>query len=896
MGAFTINDPETVTMRDLSDVSEKNTFLNDIYSMRGSGGTPNPESLKHIGEQFERTDSNAPITAQCQQNFGILFTDGYSNRWSGAGVGNADEEEGPPFADGVSNTMADIAMHFYKTNPRPELPVGEVPVPSQCLSGDPHPSIDCNTDLHMVTFAVTLGTKGQIFGVDANATEDPYTNPPTWPTNFPDRHPSAVDDLWHATINSRGELLNANDPTEISEKLTSVLNSIASRSSSMAAVTTNTTRLSEGTAIYQARFSSIDWSGQFLAFKFDGSLQEQVWDAAELIPSSTLRNIFTADPTATDEPGQIFEWTNLSSEQKSFLNTDIHGHTDTLGEDRLEYLRGVKTLEQQHGGPFRNRSVLLGDIVNSDPLFVGTPNFGFSSLPDPEGSSYVTFRESTEYKNRTPVIYIGANDGMLHAFDATLDNSTSGQELFAYVPHTVFPKLSHLTSPSYDHSYFVDGSPRALDAYFDSAWHTVLVGTLGAGGKGVFALDVTYPDDIPYDPKEIVLWEINNTTSGFHDLGHVIGQPTIVRLATGDWAAVFGNGYHNGTHQAVLYVVDIETGDLIRAIPAGDAGTAENPNGLSAPRPMDTNGDRITDYVYAGDLHGNMWKFDLTDDSDDSQWGVAYESGDTPLPLFTAVDANDVSQPITTRPTFFSHPDGGIMVLFGTGKFFEVEDIDVTSPQVQTFYGIRDQGSAVSGSRSALLEQEIIFEGHYKLQDENGTIVEEHNDTGVRVLSDGVVDWGTMDGWFLDFDYPVSQGERMISDALLVRTRKGDTAVVFNTMIPSSDDCEFGGSGWLMEFDALHGGRFDYSLLDVNGDGEINEQDYTQIELDDGTYKMVPVGGLAPKEDGFGDTPVVISAGELSYKVYSLTSGAIEVVTELGTGENLGRQSWRQVQ
>jgi type IV pilus assembly protein PilY1 len=887
VGAFRINNRVNVTMRDLSVASDKNAFINDIYQFVGSGGTPNKESVRHMGEQFRRTGSGAPITAQCQQNFGILFTDGYSNLWTGAGVGNADGDKGSPFADTVSDTMADIAMHYYSTNLRPDLEAGQVPVPSQCLSGTPHPSIDCNKNLHMVTFAVTLGTRGHIYGVDMSATNDPYANPPAWPTTFLARNPSAVDDLWHATINARGELLNTNSPDEISEKLTGVLNTIATRASSMAAVTTNTTRLSEGTAIYQARFSSIDWSGQFLAFEFNGTLQAQVWDAAQRIPNT--RNIYTIDPAATTSPGRSFTWADLTTGQQAELNKNAEGAADGRGQDRLAYLRGDRSKEQSHsGGIFRNRNVLLGDIVNSDPLFIGTPNYGFHVLPGVEGSSYLTFRNNTSYKTRTPMIYIGANDGMLHAFDASLGTSGGGEEKFAYVPHTLFPKLSQLTSPSYDHTYFVDGSPRAVDAYVGGVWRTMLVGALGAGGKAVFALDVTEPDNFN---ETHVRWEISDSTTGFGDLGHIMGQPTIVRLTSGNWAAVFGNGYHNANHKAVLYVVDIATGTLLRAIDTGVVGTVANPNGLSSPRPMDTNGDRITDFVYAGDLHGNMWKFDLRS-TISSEWDVAFIEGTSRLPLFTARDDGGNTQPITTRPIFFSHPNGGYMVLFGTGKFFENEDTDITSPQVQTFYGVRDHGTRIANSRDDLLEQWIFFEGSFV--SEGGQVIP---NTRLRVLTDHrIEDWDVHKGWYLDLVSPDAgeQGERSISDAILVRTRKGDTAVVFNTMIPSSDPCDFGGSGWLMEFDALNGGRFSYSLLDVNGDGKVDEADYTTVRIGDQDVRF-PVSGLAPKADGFGDTPVVISAGELSYKVYSLTSGAIEVVTELGTGETLGRQSWRQL-
>jgi type IV pilus assembly protein PilY1 len=895
VGLFTTNDPTAITMRDLGDISERGALLDQIYAIGGSSGpSPNKQGLKHIGEQYRRTDSGAPITAPCQHNFAILFTDGYSDAWDDAGVGNADGDQGSPYADSAYNTMADIAMRYYSTNLRPDLGPGGVPIPGQCLTGSPPPAMNCNTSLHMVTCAVTVGSKGVILGLDEAATTDPYGNPPIWPTEIPDRHPSAVDDLWHATINGRGMLLSADSADQISRTLNRVLSTAVATSGSMAAVAANTTRATEGAAVYQARFSSIDWSGQLLAFRIDGTLQEQVWDAAERIPSS--RSVFTADPQASSSPGRPFTWPNLSPVQQSALNIDAAGVPDGLGESRLGYLRGVRDQEQQSGGPFRNRRVLLGDIVNSDPLYVGTPDFGFHTLPGAEGASYLSFRQSTQYRSRTPMIYVGANGGMLHGFDATLDPENGGREMFAYVPHTIFPKLSRLSSPGYEHAYFVDGPPRAVDAYVDGWWRTVLVGTLGAGGKGVFALDVTDPDSFS---SLDVLWEINDATPGFEDLGHVMGPAAIVRLVSEErWAVVFGNGYHSRNHKAVLHVVDISDGSLIRTIDTEATGSAAHPNGLSAPRSLDTNGDRITDYVYAGDLQGNMWKFDLRHHQPE-QWGPAHSQGDSPRPLFRARDPEGDPQPITTLPTLLTHAHGGYMVIFGTGKLFEIEDIDASATRIQTLYGIRDKAGSGTDwdglTRSDLLWQEILWEGQWTTE-EGDAGMDGGSGVKVRVVSERAVDWETHQGWFLDLVSPVhgEQGERVISDPVLIRTRKGDRAVLFNTMIPSSEPCGFGGSGWLMELDAMNGGRFGYSLLDFDGDGLIDDRDFVRARVND-QWVMLPVSGLAPAGEGFASSTRIISAEESRSRIYGLTSGTVQVVTEPGLGEASGRQSWRQL-
>ncbi|HZC03128.1 MAG TPA: PilC/PilY family type IV pilus protein, partial [Gammaproteobacteria bacterium] len=218
-------------------------------------------------------------------------------------------------------------------------------------------------------------------------------------------------------------------------------------------------------------------------------------------------------------------------------------------------------------GPFRKRSILLGDIINSDPWFVGTENFGYHRLPSPEGPVYTTFRNGSSYTGRRKMVYVGANDGMLHGFDAANDTTNGGKEIFAYIPDAIIGKLSKLTDPTYGattnpHQYFVDGAPKAGDAYINGAWKTLLAGTLGAGGKGVFVLDVTNPDG--FDATD-VLWEVTDTTGPeYADLGYTLPQPSIVRLANGDWGVIVANGYDSASKKAVLYILDAENGSIIK--------------------------------------------------------------------------------------------------------------------------------------------------------------------------------------------------------------------------------------------------------------------------------------------------------------------------------------------
>jgi len=538
----------------------------------------------------------------------------------------------------------------------------------------------------------------------------------------------------------------------------------------------------------------------------------------------------------------------------------------TYGNELVAYLRGDTSNSGTYNPAFRSRNTVLGDIVNSNPAFVGTRDFGFKQIPGTEGTEYTNFRNTFAYQNRSPAIYVGANDGMLHAF-----NADTGRELFAYVPNTVYPNLAALTDTNYAHQYYVNGSPRASDAYLSGAWKTILVGTPGAGGRSVFALDITKPSSFNASK---VLWEI--TSADDSDLGYVLGQPTIARMNDGSWVALVGNGYNSANDHAILFIINLSNGS-VQKIDTG-VGSSSAQNGLSAPVPVDLDGDKITDVIYAGDLQGNMWKFDVTA-SNTNSWDVAFKSGSPaqPAPLFTALDAGGAKQSITVRPAVGSHPDGGVMVYFGTGKFFEVGDNIIPAiPQVNTFYAIRDTDNTVSG-RSALQVQTIDYE--------KTNVAFGANVFDIRVVSNNTTDYTTQKGWYLDLKSPANgpEGERLVVDSLLRNGR-----IIFSTLIPAVDPCGFGGSGWLMEIDALNGARFADSVFDLDGDGLFDKQDY--VTLPDGS--KVPVSGRHFKE--IISQPVVIDAGEKEYKYISGSSGNIKTVTEKGDPTK-GRQSWRQI-
>jgi type IV pilus assembly protein PilY1 len=680
------------------------------------------------------------------------------------------------------------------------------------------------------------------------------------------------------------------DPAKLKQSLNSVFVDVLERGSSAAAIATNSTRLDTETLIFQAKFNSADWSGQIIAYQVnpDGTIGDVVWDTNQTMPfptSPSSRDIYTWNESLASGVGDgtTFTWGNLNTAQQTALG----GGDATLGENRLNWLRGSRSMETNvSGGIFRRRNYLMGDIVNSDPAFVGATNFGYTALAVGTAGqdSYTAFKEATA--TRTKMLYVGANDGMLHALDAQ-----TGEEVFSYVPRGVYNNLAGLTSPSYSHRYFVDGAPNFGDVYFDSAWHTVLVGTTGAGGSSVFALDVTDPDD--FDASQ-VLWDINSATTSFSNLGLTIGYATLGRMKSGEWVAIFGNGYGSTSGRASLFIVNAQTGALIKEIQAcsgwsGSGGsatcvdTAASPNGLSTPAILvDSNRNIIA--AYAGDLKGNLWEFNL-DGTTASAYVVANEASNRPEPLFRS------GRPITAPVDIGIHPSGGYMIYFGTGKYYETGDNTVgTNPPIDYFYGIRDvPGSNNTVASSNLIEQTIIAEQTVTVTNNKGTASTADDvqvSYNLRGVSANPVNWSnTVKGWRLRLTTPsnVAIGERVVSAP---RLRLG--RVIFPTLIPSSEACDAGGTSWLMEIDALTGGRLGESVFDLDGNLIFNSGDYMAY----GSLSIPPSG--MQSGEGIIKTPAITSAGEVEYKFAGGSRGGIQTVIEKGD-VRAGRQSWRQL-
>ena len=477
--------------------------------------------------------------------------------------------------------------------------------------------------------------------------------------------------------------------------------------------------------------------------------------------------------------------------------------------------------------------------------------------------------------------------------------------------------MSQLTSPNYVHQFYVNGISGVGDFYDGAAWHTLLAGATGAGGKALFALDVTDPANFSASK---VLWEFSNTVQpvptacsawgsntnyDVNDLGYTLGQPSVVRLSDGSWVVIAANGYNSANGHAVLFILDAKSGCVIKKIDTVSADTSglATVNGLSSPIAIDTNYDRITDAVYAGDLHGNLWKFDLST-------AGSYPTPTAPFFIACTTSGSCTAanrQVITAKPTV--GPVNGVgtdqngvgwMVYFGTGQYFAPGDNVIgANPQVQSFYGLWDQGTSIT-DRSQLQPQNITFQGVGTLACTltntcpTGTLTTTTN--SITVVSNNAVCYATSStgctatsplkrGWVLDLIYTTAQGERVVSAPLVTRG-----LVVFATLIPSANQCKAGGDSNLFEVGALSGGQSAMAPFDINGDGVVNTQDQVLVN---GVPQFVSGINL---NIGIINTPTLISASTVDYKYVSGSTGAMAYVTDAGGGNSgANKRSWRQL-
>ncbi len=886
------------------DDTEK--LLNALYAYQSSGGTPLREALANVGRYYDDTDAKTGGLGQapwwdendggeCQKAFAVVMTDGLWNGSLSEGFGNVDSGKGEPYQDSWSNTLADIAMYYWDKDLSSSL-------------ADMVPQKSCDRDnsrQHMVTYTLSFGVNGTIDvdDIDGDGTNDDpgYKDDPCFldsATPHPDwPQPTAndlttIDDLWHASVNGRGLYFAAQNPQELVDSMNLIFGDIGEPSSG-AAVAVNGEELSTNSVIYQARYLSGSWVGELRAYPLDpdtgqvlDSDNDLLWNASDKLQEPSIsgdtRKIVTYDGTGATT-GIPFRFTSLNAKQKSLLGVGLP--SGKTAQDLVTYLRG----DEIEG--FRPREKRLGDIVHSAPVLTGDVTGADSDGIDNDGDGQID--ETGESIGGT--IFAGANDGMLHAFDAQ-----TGEERFAYIPNLVIGNLHLLGDLNYEHKFYVDSTVSIGEVRTSSNIRkTYLVGGLGKGGKGYFCLNIRtrqrsgdnlvdtfnvddasslnestianmiqweYPDpDMPLvnnsvdDDGDSMVDEIDEADP---DLGYSFSKGYVVEAnapsGTLRNVVIFGNGYNSQNGHAVLYILDVSDGSILRKIDTGVGGD----NGLSTAVAVDVNFDHKVDYAYAGDIKGNLWKFDLTDEDPD-KWGVAYgvdsntngvidyaDTGDVPSPLFSTG-----GQPITARPdvikmakplndqyTRFDESYPGYMVIFGTGRF--LGDSDRVDMSMQTIYGIWDYGEdsddleyvgtlqdhttgqlsvgGLSLIKHTIIDQRLIdgvvyrtlstmteeeYNDYWTLENDTSDADGHSSNTGIEPpLAEQKKNPKKYAGWF--FDMPVApdtnafDGERVVKDTKALAGK----ALIIST-IPNYSPCSGGGNSFFYIMDAFSGGR-----------------------------------------------------------------------------------------
>ncbi|MES2841133.1 MAG: PilC/PilY family type IV pilus protein [Pseudomonadota bacterium] len=754
------------------------------------------------------------------------------------------------------STLSDLAFYYWSRDLQPGIPNNLQPVPAEqfpqqnfgttsapaILESYWNPRNNPATWQHMVTYTIGFKSAAQwstnssyptwmgdtFSGLAPLIRGDkpwvtPFCNasvsgagnlPCDGDANYEIRADARKADLWHTALNSRGRFIPAPDAQSLVTAFKGILEGLSSENGqARVSIAANSTQLRTDGRIYLASYNMERFSGDVEAYKISAATRTvdtlPAWTASSKLDAAGLNWANRRILSHSGAAGINFSWTSLSSEQQTALRGS---DTVTVGGQRVDYLRGDRSREAP-AGSFRQRASRMGTVVNSNLWTVAAPKrLKF------EHAGHASFRST--HINRPEAVYIGTNGGMLHAFDGA-----AGAERFAYVPRAAYAGLRDYTLPQYTHRHFVDGHPFTGDvdtSWVNNAsttptpvWRTVLVSGLGGGGRGFFVVDVTDPTNV----SNTSVWLDNtfpgNSTGAFvghQDVGHIYGAPVtdtlsggrseqIVKLNNKRWAVVLGNGVNSFNERPVLLIQYLDGDRSLLRIVADS--TASASNGLAPPRLVDLNANGTIDIAYAGDLRGQLWKFDLSS-KNDTDWGVsAWDGAAQPCkdstackPLFVARDAASTVQPITTAPLIMVHPMGGIQVMFGTGQ--NIQSSDPANAALQTIYSVWDKSTftpiidaldteakrlqladvlPITTGRAALVQQSITTA--VTQTETDGDVV----DTIYSNSTDNTIAYSRTDntakrGWFMDL--PLS-GERVLNPPSPLQGQR----VIIPSMAPS---------------------------------------------------------------------------------------------------------------
>lgn len=751
--------------------------VGNLFETGGAGGLPAGVNPLPATDTTGKATAD-PITVSCQNNYHILFTDGFTNQaasamptvagnkdnvvpaWTGI-VDNPPDNVLPnlrplsgaawpkPFVEtspAMSDTLADIATYYWARDLRSSMK-NNVPANSGKGTGDVDYTKDVAWWQHVNFNAISFGSDGVLdasnqagtmAAIKAGTQSWTRTTPnPAQPTN-PAGNPgaSAVDDLWHATVNARGQFVYAKSPVEVSYGLARILAGIQNqRKARIGAAFSGQVLDSTNHIIYEATIEP-GWAGDLLKVDIDpatGAEVSTMWQASTQLTTQLTKAVATDEPWFTNR--RIVTINSSTNKAVPFLSTKISSaQLASLASDPTQqqkvvaYLRGANTfnagatvIEGTGIGQFRQRFGPLGDITNAQPVIVNPPDRQYrdsagdtacAGAPYPNCSQdpgYGAFVSSN--KSRSARVYAAANDGMLHSFDAS-----TGNEVFAFIPKALFrfncgntvpatpvqadacaasPKTADVTAiqsltyqdggvPIYHHHFLVDSSPRVADVDFSNGaskdWHTILVGGLGKGGNSYYALDITDPSAVDENAAAAkVLWEWTDS-----DLVYTYGRPVIVKTRAYGWVVLVTSGYNNKSGVGKLYFLNPQTGALLKTMSTG-SGTPASPSGFAQIHAfVKDEANQVAEQVYGGDLNGDVWRFDVSD-VNPANWKVD---------LFAQLhDPSGNPQPVTTAPQIEVDFNSGVnrYVFIGTGRLLDTTDLTTPfPPQVQTMYAIRD--------------------------------------------------------------------------------------------------------------------------------------------------------------------------------------------------------------
>jgi type IV pilus assembly protein PilY1 len=939
--------------------ARKDQLFKWLLAMPAGGGTDLIGALEANGQYYSRIDTQGPWTDNpavatnvvannktCRRSYTFLTTDGY---WAAAGTlaGNADNTGGTtitssivppallpayppytytpvaPYMDSWSNTLADTAMKYWVTDLQPATKNLVPPVGNNVSFWQ-----------NMTTFTIGLGVRGTL---------DPTTDLPAltagtkvWPQAKPGGAAPNIDDLWHAAVNSRGQYFSVKDPQELALAIRTALARATGGTGSTAGVAAASSTLTGNNRKYKLEFDPGSWNGEITSLGPNpvppNLLNVPLWKASTqmaLTPWSA-RNIVTFDSTPGTWVGTAFNLASIPATGLAAMGTVAA----TNPSEFINFLRGDHTNEGSNGlGIYRQRinpagqPFILGDFVNSNPALIWS-NFDGVYTDTAWGGSAAYSAFKVTKAARTPVLFAGSNDGMLHAFKDSLGvtPATDGQEVFAYVPRAVYSNLDKLADKNYGttaalpHQYFVDGPLAEADAYVmapgasTASWRNYLTGTLGSGGRAVFALDVT---DTANLNASSVRWELSSADDP--DIGYVLSNVRIGVLPNGRWVAVFGNGYGSTSGNAVLFVVDLEDAASSSASVRASAIhktvlDSTGSNGLGGVTLIHDVTTGRTSTIYVGDLKGNLWKLDYNPPTGVPVPGSPLFAANGGAAFFTATDSVGVAQPITSSPAVFKGPTSqgykGYMVVFGTGKLFSTADGSNTSPQ--SMYSVWDKKAGPTPltetvsrpmSRTNLVARTLSAFGG------TGTAA----GTVFYSVTGAAVDYNSAQrGFYIDLNPVITGGRVVYPSQVLGFSTALVSAVAPVQGTPLACDSSFG-VGLNLTLPVDTGTDTTSPSFDTNGDGAVNGSDSTAsgygTKADGGDVSVSSQGVNGnPRADTGGGGPVGDCTGDACAKTMCVKSsycGAKRclVILENSTGSQMscplefpdGTRIWRRI-